>query len=165
MQKSAAQDAKDEFDCYRFANRFVFFPENEFYVIWCLFRMVFSIAESILYPYGSALGFPTSFDDPIFWILASSQTVFIVDMLIKLFVAFKKKGEEDKYVTELSLIAINYYQTDFAWDLIITLPLGYIMQQISLNFKILNLIKAVRIGDFIILLTPNYIRPVIRKHY
>jgi len=143
--------------------RLVFLPTNQMYLTWVTGRLVFSLVEFILYLHGAAHGFPE--DKITKSILGVSQVVFLVDIVLNFLRARKKEGDTDEYITDFTLNSKTYLDTQFTRDLCLTLPLGFLGMQINPYFRILHLIKALRVQEIHNFFDPKFIMPYIRNLY
>lgn len=165
-QKDERSEPREVTECSELLERLVVYPNTAFYQALTVIKLVFSLVEAVLYPYGMASAFdpdPTSAANVM---LTLAQLLFAFDIVLKFFLAIKVESYDDsKYTSNLSVISTTYVKTGFIADLVLALPLGFLGAGLSQHFKVLHLIKVARARTFFSAFQPKLYNEQIRKYY
>lgn len=125
-------------------------------------KLIVCLITTLLYPLYNVNGFP-KFPSWHFYRLFLLEGVFGVEIILNFFLQDldedgKSKGES------LETVSSNYLRGKFLIDLIALLPLGAMFTHIDERFKVLWLVKAIRIKELHQYLSKKSFQPVI-NHY
>ena len=77
-----------------------------------------------------------------------TQIIFIIDIILKFFLARKKEGDEEDYIYRLEMLIRLYYKEDFGEDLLLAIPFGFLGNLTNSRIFIgLHLFKGFRIKN------------------
>ena len=97
---------------------------------------------------------------PLYKIFGLCEIVFILDIILRFFVAKNVEGDESDFITHFEKIGISYLKGSFMFDFILMFPFGFILQN-----DLFHLIKSMRIQKFFKFFEPSFFGPYIRKFY
>jgi len=114
--------------------------DTRIFKLWTIIKLTFCLITTLLYPYYNVNGFPGIAK------LMALEFVFFVEIILNFFL--QDLDEEGKSKNEpQELIVSKYMRGSFIIDLLTFLPLGYTLEFYDHRFKILWLIKALRIKE------------------
>lgn len=114
-----------------------------FYGVCKIIKLIACFLTTILYPFYNVNGFP-KFHTLELWFLIMLESIFAIEILVNFFM--QTLDEEGKSRNEpLENVSFNYFKGGFTKDLLVLLPLGWIFSFADERFKILWLVKAIRI--------------------
>ena len=58
------------------------------------------------------------------FILRISELFFVVDMILKFFIAYKEVDDDDVYIADIEKTSLHYWHGPFFKELFVSLPLG-----------------------------------------
>lgn len=85
-----------------------------------------AVTEFLIYPFSMAFGFPANEHHPVNTALLITNLIFFLDIAINFFLAIRKEGDQEEYITKFERISVIYLKSNFLSDLFIALPLGYL---------------------------------------
>ena len=121
-------------------DRFVINPYSTTYQIFYIIRVICAMIEFMMYPLFMILG-TDKIQNYHFVIFAVCQVVFIFDIIMNFFLAYKETNFGGELVLDSETIRKRYFRKRFFGHLVVLFPIGFIHN----NLKYLSLIKFLRI--------------------
>ncbi|GAX76940.1 hypothetical protein CEUSTIGMA_g4387.t1 [Chlamydomonas eustigma] len=137
----------------------VIYPDEPWYLVFWYFCVIMAFVNAGLEPVKMAFTTAENFSrHTLFWTVTEllGTAVFMLDIILKFFVAYKETPESRDEITDLALIRKHYLRTLFFWDVLFMFPFAAIVltanpdlyfSNLGLYVSLLGLLKLGRLYD------------------
>lgn len=134
-------------------------PNTSYYMFWMCLVFFANFYTSLMYPYYTVNGMPDWISSWMI-LLVSTELICLFDIVIN-FILQEVDEEGRTKFEKASVLIERYFKGQFPYDLLVLLPIGYLMSLIDSKLKFFWVIKAFRITKVNYYLSDRMILPII----